>query len=339
MLIKQADDKGKRLKLLEDLQASPALDASQKSWLKDEYWRVKRGIEGERDAAFHIDSLLRDSKNHAVLHDLKIAVDGHEAQIDHLIVGRMMDFILVETKCYAGDVQINAQGEFTVQYGSGKRFGIASPIAQSERHERVLVRLLERLEITGRLGLALRFHHLVMLHPKAIIERPDPKLYDTSHVIKADQFAQWRERWIGESSKLSSLHTLLNLRGQDTLRDWAEKIARQHRSDDPLRLPDFMQPRVQPARAPSEPPPARPAPAPAPAPLAARAVAAPATAAAGAMLAPAPAPEPAGPAPEKRLVCASCGAKISYAEGRFCWNNAQRFGGLQYCRLHQADLA
>jgi hypothetical protein len=40
--------------------------------------------------------------------------------------------------------------------------------------------------------------------------------------------------------------------------------------------------------------------------------------------------------PAKRLICAHCGAKISYPEGKFCWNNAKRFGGLAYCREHQA---
>jgi hypothetical protein len=32
----------------------------------------------------------------------------------------------------------------------------------------------------------------------------------------------------------------------------------------------------------------------------------------------------------------SCGTKISFAEGKHCWNNAGRLGGLQYCREHQA---
>lgn len=174
MLIKSADDKSKRLQLLEDLQGSPALDVRQREWLKDEFWRVKKGIEGERDAAFHIDSLLRDGENHAVLHDLRIQVGDDAAQIDHLVINRAAHFILIETKCFAGNVSINEAGEFTVAYGSGKRFGVPSPIAQSQRHERVLGKLLERLEIGGRFGTEPRFHHLVMLHPKAIIKRPDP---------------------------------------------------------------------------------------------------------------------------------------------------------------------
>ena len=40
--------------------------------------------------------------------------------------------------------------------------------------------------------------------------------------------------------------------------------------------------------------------------------------------------------PAKRLVCAQCDVKISFAEGKFCRNNAQRFGRLAYCREHQA---
>jgi len=38
------------------------------------------------------------------------------------------------------------------------------------------------------------------------------------------------------------------------------------------------------------------------------------------------------------LICAQCGIKIGYPEGKFCWNNVKRFGGLQYCREHQAGF-
>jgi hypothetical protein len=320
MLIKAADDKAKRLKLLEELQASPVLDARQREWLKDEYWRVKKGIEGERDAAFHIDSLLRDGENHAVLHDLRIKVGDDEAQIDHLVINRAADFILVETKCFAGNVTINDAGEFTVAYGSGKRFGIPSPIAQSQRHERVLRKLLERLEINGRFGSEPKFHHVVMLHPKAIIQRPDAKRYDTRSVIKADQFAEWRERFIDAAyGGLSGLTVAMKLRSPATVKEWGEKLARQHRPDDQLALPEFMRPKPAPS-APAAPfaAPARTEPTPQPS--------------------PAPAAAPAAAA-AKRLICATCGVKISYPEGKFCWNNAKRFGGLQYCRKHQAAFA
>ena len=42
------------------------------------------------------------------------------------------------------------------------------------------------------------------------------------------------------------------------------------------------------------------------------------------------------PAPARRLVCTCCPVKTGFPKGRFCWNNAQRFGGLVYGRAHQA---
>jgi hypothetical protein len=43
--------------------------------------------------------------------------------------------------------------------------------------------------------------------------------------------------------------------------------------------------------------------------------------------------------PAKRLICANCGIKITYPEGKFCWNNAKRFGGMAYCREHQTLIS
>ena len=86
MLIKSADDKSKRLALLEDLQNSPVLDAWQKTKLREELLRLRKGIQGEKEAAFYLNSYFKDGENHALLHDLRVVVDGDVAQIDHLII-------------------------------------------------------------------------------------------------------------------------------------------------------------------------------------------------------------------------------------------------------------
>ena len=44
MILKSADDKSKRLALLEELQRSQMLDFSQKKWLQEELMRQKKGI-------------------------------------------------------------------------------------------------------------------------------------------------------------------------------------------------------------------------------------------------------------------------------------------------------
>ena len=135
MLIKSPDDKTKRLRLLEDLRSSDRLDERQKEWLRNEYWRLKPGDKGERDAAHYLDMSFSDSKNHAVLHDLRLEADGQIAQIDHLIVNRLLYFYLLETKTYCGSLHINEQGEFMVEYSGERRYGIESPLEQSRRHD------------------------------------------------------------------------------------------------------------------------------------------------------------------------------------------------------------
>src|SRR5690606_33932009 len=97
----------------------------------EESKRTRRGIQGERDAAFYIDSYFKDSVNNAVIHDLRIEVEDEVAQIDHLFFNRLMNFVLIETKCFNGNLVINEHGEFSVSYANGKAFGIPSPIQQS----------------------------------------------------------------------------------------------------------------------------------------------------------------------------------------------------------------
>jgi hypothetical protein len=257
-------------------------------------------MQGEREAAFHIDSVLRDSRYTAVLHDLRFVVEGDVAQIDHMLINRVSGFFLIETKNYGGNVQINEHGEFTVDYG-GRQYGVPSPIEQSRRHQRVLENLLDRLEIKNRIGTTFDFHHVVLFHPKAIIKRPRASELDTTDVVKADQFDSWLKKFVEKDiSVVEAFVGLANLRSSETVKEWGEKLIRQHRPEDPLALPDFMRPKEQkvaPGKASSE------------------------------------APET---FKEKRLVCLTCSKKISFAEGRFCWNNEARFRGGQYCREHQS---
>ncbi len=316
MLIKSADDKSKRLALLQDLQKSPYLDARQKEWLRDELRRCKAGMEGERAAAFYLDGHYKDSQHNLLLHDLRLEVEGEVAQIDHLVINRTGYMVLIETKNYSGDVEVNAHGEFTVCYGK-ERYGIPSPFEQSRRHARVLGRLLERLEIGSRTDKLPEFHNVVMVHPQAVIQRPDSKAFDTSFLIKADQFPAWHEKLVENISTGGVFKALFNIRSPETIQEWGEKLKRQHRPANLLDLPPFMQPKPGLAAAPRAPKPPQ--------------VAEPMPAAA------VPAKSDASLA--RKLICAHCHGKISYPEGKFCWNNAKRFGGLQYCREHQGLFA
>ena len=162
---------------------------------------------------------------------------------------------------------------------------------------------------------------------KATIERPASKSFDTSNVIKADQFPSWHKSFVDKLGFGTVFKSVLNLRSLDTIKDWGEKILRQHRAEDLLALPDFMRPQQVVKAATVSAPVHR-------APFSLGGVAQAAAAPVKSQL-----PSPVTRQPEehgKRLICAHCAAKITYPEGKFCWNNAKRFGGLAYCREHQA---
>lgn len=81
MLLKHADDQSKRLTLLENLKQSPVLNKAQREWVDKELTRLRLGIQGEREAAFHLENEFKDSTNHVLMHDLRFEVDGEVAQI------------------------------------------------------------------------------------------------------------------------------------------------------------------------------------------------------------------------------------------------------------------
>jgi hypothetical protein len=332
VLIKPADDKSKRLALLEDLQKSPLLDRRQREWLRDELFRTKRGIAGERDAAHYLNNYLKDDPDRVVLHDLRFKVDGDVVQIDHMVITRALYVYLLETKNFNGNLHINEHGEFAVEYSGERLYGIPSPLEQSRRHEGPLRKLFDLLEVCGRNGRAPVVEHCVLVSPASIIHRPSAKLFDTTNVIKADQFRAWHEKFVESAKAPSLVSSLLNIRSASTVEEFARKLVRQHRPADLLALPEFMQPRQAPVQAAQAAQVVRAVRAVEPAPVAS---AVQRKAALGPASPPVPAAEPIKATERRKLICATCAGKISFAEGRFCWNNERRFGGQQYCREHQ----
>ncbi|MFC2991390.1 nuclease-related domain-containing protein [Halomonas tibetensis] len=65
---------------------------------------------------------------------------GERAQIDHLVI-HPYGFIIIESKSIVGEVQVNAEDEWSRSY-KGNWSGIASPIRQAELQQEVLKALL-----------------------------------------------------------------------------------------------------------------------------------------------------------------------------------------------------
>ena len=186
MLIKSADDKSQQLAELER-QANG--DGPTAKHAKADFYKLKSGIKGEKDAAYLIDFDYGDAtKNWCVIHDLRLEYAGRVAQIDHLLINRFMDFYVLESKHFNDGIRITETGEFE-RWNSYKTAyeGMASPLEQNERHIKVLKDVVANIEMPARLGFRIEpvFHSFVLASTSARIQRP--KKLDTARVIKADQ--------------------------------------------------------------------------------------------------------------------------------------------------------
>ena len=71
MLLKFKDDAKPTITALEALLDLKTLSPRQREGIQEELDNVRAGIQGEKEAAYHIDFRLKDSDNWAVLHDLR----------------------------------------------------------------------------------------------------------------------------------------------------------------------------------------------------------------------------------------------------------------------------
>ncbi|MDD5391070.1 MAG: nuclease-related domain-containing protein [Gallionellaceae bacterium] len=59
--------------------------------IEQEIRLVRAGNKGEQESAYFIDFENAAHKNRVVLHDLRFEVNGRVAQIDHLMINRLLD--------------------------------------------------------------------------------------------------------------------------------------------------------------------------------------------------------------------------------------------------------
>lgn len=236
MLIKIADNKSTNLMLLERLLTYPNLTDIQKKNIEQELRFLKAGLKTEADVQYLIDFDFKDSKNYAVIHDLRLEVNGRVAQIDHLLINRTLDTFVLETKSFHAGLKINDNGEF-LKWNSYKKVfeGMASPIEQNQRHLKVLQEALTQLDLPKRLGFRLmpKLIPIVLISPNARIDRPAK--FDTSSVIKADNIKRYIMELYDDSiistfkNSLSTLSAASRIVASDTIEDLAKKLVALHK--------------------------------------------------------------------------------------------------------------
>ncbi len=188
MLLKAPDDKSALLAELERLAARAA--PKQRGDIEEELRALRAGIKGEKEAAYLLDFHLKASRNTAIIHDLRLDLDGRVAQIDHLLLHRTLNVFVLETKHFLTGIRITEGGEFLRWNAHRKAYeGMPSPLAQNGRHIAVLRDAFARIDMPTRLGVRLTpvFLPYVLVSSRAWIARP--KQFDSSHVLKADLFS------------------------------------------------------------------------------------------------------------------------------------------------------
>lgn len=230
MILKPADDKNTSIAELESYLAAPGVPKATKENIEIELKRLRAGLKGERESAYDINFYSGAHPNRIVIHDLRIEHNGRVAQIDHLVLNRLLEIYVLETKHFSEGVSINEQGEFSVWF-KGKPRGISSPLEQNQRHIAVLTEVFKVLDMPSRLGIRLQpsFESLVLVSNNARINRPDK--FDTSRVLKSDQL----ERRIAKNTDAASLLMMAKLVSMETLADIGQKLIALHR---PL-VPDY----------------------------------------------------------------------------------------------------
>jgi hypothetical protein len=286
-LLKQADAPGKRFLIERELKA------------------MKAGIAGEEDCAYYINFYFGKSDNWCVLHDLRIEHQGSVAQIDHLLINRLFDIYVIESKNFSYEVAINDSGEFILKKGSHS-FGIPSPIEQNKRHLFLLEKFIaDRGLAPGRLGIPIVpcYKSLVLMSPKSVITRPDRKKFDTDMVIKADTLRTKIDEFVDRMNPLQDLAAIGKLSKIKTVAEFAESLQSHHSSASiDYRKKFGIHPSHDPIQTVID--------------------------------------RSNGNAEqgEKKYYCFKCKKAIPDNVARFCWNNKERFRGKAFCYECQKEI-
>ena len=229
MQIKTFDGREHDVTALERLLDERGLPASTRRRIENEIRQIQAGAKGEADAAYEIELWFGRSKNWATLHDLRIEVDGLSAQIDHLLINRLAQIWVCESKHFAEGVSVNEYGEWQ-RWWHGRAEGMPSPVEQNRRHIHLLQRvfddgLVKRPRRLGLLPMKPEFRSLVLVSNNARIGRPRKRVDGLDEVIKAEQL---KTRLI-DSFDSEPDYKVGRIIGTDGLQQLARDLAALHR--------------------------------------------------------------------------------------------------------------
>jgi hypothetical protein len=141
----------------------------------------------------------------------------------------MLDVWVLETKHFHAGIKITEDGEFLRWNAYKGNFeGMASPLAQNQRHLAVLKDAFKAIEMPTRLGMRLSptFFSGVMVSAGSRVDRP--KKLDASEIIKADVLAEKIGKEIDGESTLTAIGSVAKLVSAETLMAVAQGLIALH---------------------------------------------------------------------------------------------------------------
>ncbi len=291
MIIKERDSRNKDIEELGKL-LSCNITNRQKFLIEREINSIRKGESGEDDSAYYINFYYGDSIKWIVIHDLRIDFNGKIAQIDHILINKLFDIYILESKNYKYGIRITTNGEFEAYYGK-QYIGIPSPIEQNRRHITLLSELMKKYDLLPKrlqVPIKPRFLNYVLISPKAIIKRPSVKKFDSSNVIKADSLNRVINDNADNINILNALSSIAKLTQFSTIEEFGKRLIDFH-------LPATINWRKK----------------------------------FGINEEYSAHSKNINNNAQKTYFCARCKKIISYKEAKFCWDNKLRFKGKAFC--------
>ena len=232
MLIKDRDVKEGAINQLRELQYLN-LSPRKKFLIERELKNLSPGEDGGKNASHFINFYCAESRNWAVIHDLRVEYDGLTTQIDHLLINQYYDIFLFDSKNYTYSLKITADGGFLVFDGRQYQ-SVDSPLEENENRIQVLRNvLIENRIVPKRMGITCkpRIESFVLVSPRSNILRPPVSIYDTSSVITADFLIQKLLQQLRRIKRIcQKIKRLPRAIKPDTLSEFAGKLASMNQS-------------------------------------------------------------------------------------------------------------
>ncbi|RLJ69777.1 nuclease-like protein [Hydrogenivirga caldilitoris] len=180
MVIKEVDDKTPIINELKKLLKNPKIYPKKKDQIKFELYKLQQGWKNEKEAAYYINTYYKDSEKVAVLHDIRLDINGITVQIDHLLIFRT-EVIVFESKYFSSSLYYDWKNKaFSIKTAKGF-VGIQDPIKQAERQTINLQRILKDIKLYDMLPSEYKFY--VLVSPSVNFKGRMPK-----GILKADKF-------------------------------------------------------------------------------------------------------------------------------------------------------